>query len=394
VDLLDVVFAILVVLFAVSGYRQGFIVGVMSFAGFIGGLLLGVWLVPIFLQHVRSGLVASTVAICAVLALAVISQVILTAAGGRLRDHVRGESAIALDAFAGSAVSVISVLMVAWLVGLLLVNSALPTLSEQARHSAVLRSMSRVMPGDAENWFSSFSTLLNRDGFPAVFAPFSREPIVSVAPPDPAVLNSSAVRSTENSIVKIVGDAPSCGKQIEGSGFVFAPGHVMTNAHVVGGVVHPYVQVRGVGPTYRASVVLYDPERDIAVLDVPGLDAPALKFDDTGAAGDQAVVAGFPENGPFTPRAARIREQIEAQGQDIYQRHTVDRQVFSLYAVVEQGNSGGPLLTPSGEVYGVVFAKSLESGDTGYALTASEVASDARAGADLVNSVGTEACAI
>lgn len=393
-DLLDVVFAILVVLFAVSGYRQGFIVGVLSFAGFIGGLLLGVWLVPIFLRHVRSGLVASTVAICAVLALAILGQVLATAAGSRLRDHVRGESAIALDAVAGSAVSVVSVLLVAWLVGLLLVNSALPTLSSQARHSGVLRGMSRILPDEAQNWFSSFSTLLNRDGFPAVFAPFSREPIVSVAPPDPAVLNSPAVRSTENSIVKVVGDAPSCGKQIEGSGFVFAPGHVMTNAHVVGGVSHPYVQVRGVGNAYRARVVLFDPERDIAVLDVPGLDAPALRFDDSGKAGSAAVVAGFPENGPFTPRAARIREQIEAQGQDIYQRQTVNRAVFSLYAIVEQGNSGGPLLTPTGEVYGVVFAKSLESGDTGYALTASEVSSDASAGANLVNSVSTDACAI
>jgi S1-C subfamily serine protease len=394
VDLLDIVFAILVVLFAVSGYRQGFIVGICSFAGFIGGLLLGVWLVPISLRHVKPGLVASTVAICVVLALAVLGQIIATAAGSRLRDHVRGESAIALDRVAGAGVSIVSVLLVAWLVGLLLVGSALPTLSSQARHSAVLRAMSQILPSNAQNWFSSFSTLLNRDGFPSVFAPFSNEPIVSVAPPDPAVLGSAAVQSTEDSIVKIVGDAPSCDKQIEGSGFVFAPDHVMTNAHVVGGVSHPTVQVRGLGHMYHARVVLFDPERDIAVLDVPGLDERSLSFDYSGRAGSPAVVAGFPENGPFTPRAARIREQIDAQGQDIYQKQTVDRSVFSLYAVVQQGNSGGPLLTSTGKVYGVVFAKSLENNDTGYALTASEVASDARQGSNAETPVGTDGCAI
>jgi S1-C subfamily serine protease len=130
------------------------------------------------------------------------------------------------------------------------------------------------------------------------------------------------------------------------------------------------------------------------VLYVPGLAAPALTFDTAGTGGDDAVVAGFPEDGPFTPVAARIRQEIEAQGQDIYQQSTATRDIYSLYAQVLQGNSGGPLLSTNGEVFGVVFAKSLEDASTGYALTARQVAPDAHQGADATLPVNTDGCAI
>jgi S1-C subfamily serine protease len=394
VDLLDILFCVAVVIFAVSGYRQGFIVGVLSLIGFVCGLLLGIWLVPLVVRHFQPSLVVSVVAIFAVLTFAVSGQVVTTLLGSKLRRHLRAETAQALDAVAGSAVSIMSVLVVAWLFGLLLARSTVPSLTSQASNSAVLRGMRDVLPSSAEGWFSSFTGMLDRDGLPEVFAPFTEEPSASAAPPDPAVLNSPAVVNSRGSIVKVVGDAMSCDKQIEGSGFVYAPQHVITNAHVVGGVTSPTVRVDGTGPSYQAQVVLFDPERDIAVLYVPGLDAPPLRFDNAGQQGDNAVVAGFPENGPFTPRAARIRQVISAEGQDIYQRNDVTRSVFSLYAVVLQGNSGGPLLAPNGEVYGVVFAKSLQYSNTGYALTATEVEGDASAGASATQPVDTQTCAI
>jgi S1-C subfamily serine protease len=251
-----------------------------------------------------------------------------------------------------------------------------------------------VLPADSASWFRSFSSVLGRSGFPQVFGPFTQETIANVPAPDPAVLKQSAVESAEQSIVKIVGDAPSCGKQIEGSGFVFSPNHVMTNAHVVGGVSSPTVQIGGVGQYYRARVVLYDPETDISVLYVPGLRATPLRFDTDGRAEDDAVVAGFPEDGPFSAVAARIRQEMDAQGQDIYDQNTVTRDIFSLYSTVLQGNSGGPLLSPTGEVYGVVFAKSLQDASTGYALTADQVQQDAQQGADLTRPVDTEGCAV
>jgi S1-C subfamily serine protease len=286
------------------------------------------------------------------------------------------------------------VLLVTWFLGLALSSSSMPLVVSQVQSSRILAGIQKVLPKDSATWFRSFSSVLGRSGFPQVFGPFTQETIANVPAPDSAVLGESGVRSAESSIVKIVGDAPGCGKQIEGSGFVFSPQHVMTNAHVVGGVTSPTVQIGGVGQQYRAKVVLYDPETDIAVLYVPGLQASPLKFDTSAKAEDDAVVAGFPEDGPFSAVAARIRQEMDAQGQDIYDQNTVTRDIFSLYSTVLQGNSGGPLLSPSGEVYGVVFAKSLQDSTTGYALTASQVSQDAQQGADLTSAVDTDGCAV
>lgn len=393
-DLLDLILIVVAISFAISGYRQGFVVGVLSFVGFVGGLMLGLWLVPIVMQNFTASLVISTISLCAVLVLAVVGQILATSLGGRVRREITWRPVQAVDQSAGAVVSIISVLLVAWFLGLALVNSTMPVVSQQVRNSALLNGMKDVLPADAQGWFRSFANVLDRSGFPQVFAPFTHEQIANVPAPDPAVLNEPGVAKARNSIVKIVGNAPSCGKQIEGSGFVYAPEHVMTNAHVVGGVTHPTVQIGGEGHTYVGTVVLFDPTSDAAVLYVPGLRSAPLQFDTSGTSGDEAVVAGFPEDGPFTPVAARIRQEINAQGQDIYQRGSATREIFSLYAQVLQGNSGGPLLTSTGEVYGVVFAKSLEDSSTGYALTAKQVSSDAHRAANATAGVDTQGCAI
>lgn len=393
-DLLDLIIILICIGFAVSGYRQGFVVGVMSFFGFVGGLLIGVWLVPAVMSRFQSTLVVSTVSLCAVLALAVLGQVLATSLGSRVRRELTWRPVQAMDQGAGAVVSVVSVLLVTWFLGLALATSAMPVVVTQVHQSRILAGIQKVLPADSASWFRSFSSVLGRSGFPQVFGPFTQETIANVPAPDPAVLKQSAVETAEASIVKIVGDAPGCGKQIEGSGFVFSPDHVMTNAHVVGGVSSPTVQIGGVGQYYRARVVLYDPETDISVLYVPGLRATPLRFDTDGRAEDDAVVAGFPEDGPFSAVAARIRQEMDAQGQDIYDQNTVTRDIFSLYSTVLQGNSGGPLLSPTGEVYGVVFAKSLQDASTGYALTADQVQQDAQQGADLTRAVDTEGCAV
>ncbi|MEZ0106182.1 S1-C subfamily serine protease [Catenulispora sp. EB89] len=392
-DILDILLLLVVAAFAVSGYRQGFVVGVVSFAGFLGGLALGFVIVPTFLDRSSSSLLASVIALCAVLALAVVGQVLGSMLGARLREAITWQPAQMVDAVSGAVVSVVAVLMVAWFLGLALFTSSVPTISDQVRSSSILKGMTQVLPQGANQWFNGFSNILNRNGFPQVFAPFQAEDPANVPAPDPALLNSPVIGTDRASIVKIRGQAPSCGKDIEGSGFVYAPGKVMTNAHVVGGTRSLVVRQSN-GRQYAATVVLFDPKRDIAVLDVPSLKASPLNFDLTGKANDSSLVVGYPEDGPFTVDAARIREQITATGADIYSNGNVRRQVFALYAQVQQGNSGGPLLSTDGKVLGVVFAKSLEDKNTGYALTAQEVSSDAAAGAATDVPVNTQACAI
>jgi len=165
----------------------------------------------------------------------------------------------------------------------------------------------------------------------------------------------------------------------------------MTNAHVVAGVTDPTVEADG--STYDAEVVLYDPELDVAVLEVDGLDVPSLEFDTDGDAGDTGAVLGYPEDGPYDAQPARIRAEQNLRSPDIYNDGTVEREVFSIRSLVRSGNSGGPLVSRGGDVYGVVFAASLSDDDTGYVLTAEQVADDADLGLEATGEVSTGDCA-
>ncbi|GAA1507000.1 MarP family serine protease [Streptomyces albidochromogenes] len=398
-NVLDILLLVAAVWFAIVGYRQGFVVGILSVIGFLGGGLVAVYLLPFLWDQLTDGSeVSSTAAVVAVIVVIVcasVGQAFTTHLGNKLRRYITWSPARVLDASGGALVNVVAMLLVAWLIGSMLAQTSLPTLGKEVRNSKVLLGVSRVLPEQADMWFTDFRSVLTQNGFPQVFSPFSNEPITEVKAPDPALAGSPVAARAKKSIVKVVGTAQSCGKVLEGTGFVFDERRVMTNAHVVGGVDEPTVQIGGEGRRYDATVVLYDWERDIAVLDVPDLDAPALEFTDADArTGDSAIVAGFPENGAYDVRSARVRGRINANGPDIYHRGTVQRDVYSLFATVRQGNSGGPLLTPDGKVFGVVFAKSLDDADTGYALTADEVQEDVRLGRAANQQVDSEGCAL
>jgi S1-C subfamily serine protease len=399
VNALDILLLLAAVWFAIVGYRQGFVVGILSVLGFLGGGFIAVAVLPVMWGQVTGnaepGTFEALAAVVIVIVCASVGQAFTTYLGGKVRTHITWSPARVIDATGGALINVLAMLLVAWLIGSALAGTALPTIGREVRSSRVLAGVSRMIPQRADIWFADFSSVLAQNGFPQVFTPFSNEPITSVAPPDPMLAKSSTATRVEKSIVKVVGTAPNCSKVLEGSGFVFAPQRVMTNAHVVGGVTHPTVQLGGEGKFYSAKVVLYDWRRDIAVLDVPLLKAPSLQFaGNTAYTGDGAIVAGFPENGGYDVRAARVRARIQAHGPDIYRRGDVSRDVYSLYTMIRQGNSGGPLLTPDGKVYGVVFAKSLDDDSTGYALTSNEVRPDLTAAHSASAPVNTEQCAL
>jgi len=198
------------------------------------------------------------------------------------------------------------------------------------------------------------------------------------------------VRAAAASVLKIHGDN-SCGGGVEGTGFLYSPDRVMTNAHVVAGVDDPEVEIDG--GTELARVVLYDPELDIAVLAVDTGDAPVLQLDESAGPEDPVAIVGYPQDGPFDVQPGRIRDNPTLRSPDIYGSGTVLRDVFSLRGLVRPGNSGGPIITPTGDVAGVVFAASVEDDDTGYALTAEQVAESAAEGGDSDSEVDTEDCA-
>lgn len=392
-NVLDVLLLAATASYAYSGYRQGFVVGALSFSGFFAGGIAGMLLAPHLVRGAGGGAGQALAAVAVVLVSASVVQIAASAVGGLLRDRITWRPARAVDAALGAGVGVLAVLVVAWFLASAVRQAPSPAVTKAVRESAVVTTVDRVMPGEARGLFGSFRRLLDQNDVPEVFSGLAPERIRPVEPPDPGVRSTPAVAAARDSVVKVSGTADACNRQVEGTGFVYAPEHVVTNAHVVAGVEAPRVQIGGQGRSYDARVVAYDPRRDLAVLHVPTLEAASLRFDPSARRGTAAVVAGFPSGGPYHVVAARVREQLEARGRDIYGDDEVTRDVFSLFSSVQPGNSGGPLLSSAGRVYGVVFAKSVDDADTGYALTVAEVREVTDAAADETRQVSTRGCA-
>jgi S1-C subfamily serine protease len=389
VSKLDWALVIVTVLVAISGYIEGFVLGACATLGLLGGAAIGVWGVPRVLDNFSPSVSVSFAALVLVVLLASIGRTLGAVLGSRLRNRMSWRPVKFLDALGGAALAAVSVLIVSWVLGVAVSGARIPSVTSAVRGSQVLAKVDEVLPSSADRALQSFNDVVNTDLFPRFLDPFVPERIRETQPPDAAIARQKPVRDAYTRIAKVTGVA-SCSRGLEGSGFVYAPQRVMTNAHVVAGVSSPQVEVNR--KKYDATVVLFDPEVDVAVLYVPQLTETPLDFDYTGKADDPAVVLGYPENGPFDSEPARIRSEERLRGPDIYGDRTVTREAFSIWASVRPGNSGGPLLSNKGTVYGVVFAASVEDNRTGYVLTADQVSDDAKEGSTATQEVSTQSC--
>ncbi|MCX2922460.1 MarP family serine protease [Streptomyces sp. NEAU-W12] len=387
-DLLDILLVLVVLAYAASGYRRGLLAGCVSLAGFVGGAVVGVWILPWVMELVTPGTTGATVtALLTVLLPAAVGHEAAGRVALRLRRELdRGPLRVA-DGIGGAAANSVAVLIVAWVLASVLGASSSPLITSAIRDSRLLGAVHEVMPDTTPAWFSRATSALTEAGFPRVFNPFENESTAEVAEPSGDSVTAAATRAAQRSTVKIEGVAGLQGR--EGSGFVYAAERVMTNAHVVAGIDEPTVRVGGVGRAYAARVVLFDPQKDVAVLYVPELRAPVLRFVEDAGRGDSAVVAGYPQDGDLNLQAATVANRVQARGQNIYGDRVVTREIYSIRSTVRPGNSGGPLLTTDGRVFGVVFARSTSDTETGYVLTAAEVAEDAERAADATAPVGT-----
>jgi len=387
---LDVIILVVLVAYAISGYFQGFVVNLIATIGLLAGGLLALAIVPKLLSGDTPTLSSSLLALGLVIGAGAIGQAVGTLIGSSLRDGLTWKPLRSVDAIAGSALSVVAVLCAAWALGYSVSGTTIPYLSTASRDSSILDRVDGVMPARATSVLRSFNEVLDSSLFPRYIDPFESEDIAQVSPPDEKTLASAGVRRARDSVVKILGQA-RCDRGIEGSGFVYADGRIMTNAHVVAGVESPSIVIDDRRVTTR--VVLFDKLLDIAVLAVDDLDVDPIQFDVDGSAGQSAAVLGYPENGPFDARAARIRSKMQLRSPDIYDRGQVVRETFAVRGLVRSGNSGGPLVSESGAVLGVIFAASVSDTSTGYALTAGQVADDAREGIGATKAVSTGECA-
>jgi S1-C subfamily serine protease len=392
VSLVDGVLVVLALVFALSGFRQGLLVSAASFLGFFGGAIAGAQLSQPVADRVGGSNVARVfAALVVVLAGALLGQVLFGAVGRALRTRVTWEPARMVDAVAGAVVSAIAVLLVAWMVATPLASSPFTSVASSVRKSALVHAVDQAVPGPVRSVYDSLRDAIDRRGIPDVLAPLTPTQSKEVAAPDQTLTGNPVVARVKGSVVQIRGIAPSCSRQIDGSGFVFAPGRVMTNAHVLAGVAHPVVTADG--RQYPAVPVYDDQETDVAVLSVPGLPEVPLQFAPTPAdTGADSIIMGYPGGGGLYIGAARVRDRGDISGPDFRNTRTVLRDVYALYGSVRAGNSGGPLFDVQGRVLGVVFASAIDDPSTGYALTAQQVAKAATAGATARGTADTGPC--
>ena len=389
-NVLDWVLVAIVLAYAVSGYWQGFVAGAFATGGLLLGGLAGVWLAPQLLGTVEPALWVSLAALFVVLVCASVGQAVFQLVGTRIRARITWQPARSLDAVGGAALSVAAVLVVSWALGVAISGARLPWASRQVRTSAVLERVNQVMPPDAVVALNRFNDVVGSSFFPRYLEPFANERIISVGRPPARIATDPDVRRAATGVYKIRGEN-SCQRGVEGTGFRYGATRVMTNAHVVAGIDRPTIIVSG--HEVAARVVYYNPDIDIAVLAVGGLRGQQLRFEPTGRSGQPAAVLGYPQDGPFDVEAARIRTAQRLRSPDIYGEGTVVRRVYSLRSLVRPGNSGGPLVSGRGRVLGVVFAASVTSSNTGYALTAGQVEQAAASGLVGTRTVSTGRCA-
>ncbi len=369
---LDIAIIAVALIAAISGWRSGALGSLMSFIGVVLGAVAGVMLAPHVVSHLDSPRGKLFAALFLILALVVIGEVAGVVLGRAVRGSIRSGPVRVVDSMIGVALQLVVVVVAAWLLGSPLTTSNQTSLAGAAKGSQVISEVDKYAPEWLRAVPKRISALLNTSGLPEVLEPL-RTPAPTVDAPDASLAESLVVGKSRSSVVKIRGVAPACQKVLEGTGFVIAPNRVMSNAHVVAGSESVTVEAED-GKKYDATVVSYDPNADISILDVPNLPLQPLQFAEQPAkTGTDAVVLGFPGGGDFVATPARVREIIELSGPDIYKSTTVNREVYTIRGLVRQGNSGGPMINRAGQVIGVVFGAAVDDDDTGFVMTTDEV---------------------
>lgn len=359
--------------FAWAGWRQGFVAGVLSFAGFLGGGIAALlWLPNLIKSFVTDQTISVIVLGVAVLASAILGQVLLSILGRRLRDSLTWRPVKFVDSFAGSTLNVLAFALVGWVIASVLVFMPNNSIAGQIGQSQVLSTLDAIVPNQARTLFTNVSTLVGQTGIPRIVTGLGQAPSTQVAEPE-AGISRNVFPVIETFTVRLTGDAQECNQSVTGSGFYFAPGRLLTNAHVVAGAQDMQVRLTGLENSVPGQVIYFDPQKDVAVIATQERGTRVALFArQVARIGDDAAVAGYPGGGDLTVTPARISGILSARGENIYGDIGVERRVYSFKSNVIPGNSGGPLVNGDGQVLGLVFGSNTDS-DVGYALMNSEL---------------------
>jgi hypothetical protein len=367
-------------LLAITGFFRGLVVALLSLAGFVAGALIGSRIGAAVLSGGSSSPYAPAFALFGALLAGGIFASGLRSVGVALRRSMLVVPVLRLlDGIGGAAFGAALGFGLAWVAGTVaLTLPGTAGLRGPVERSTILRRLDELLPsGTLLNFIARIDPLPSISG-----------PTLAVAPPHAAILHAAGVLVADRSVVRVVGEA--CGIGIEGSGWVVHHDEVVTNAHVVAGESRTFVELGGQLPERPATVVLFDPRNDIAVLRVARLGLPPLELAHSPAAGTAGAILGYPENGPFVAEPGRIGQTQRIQADDAYGRGPVTRVLTPLRGLVRPGNSGGPIVDGAGAVLTTVFAATTSAGPSGgYGVANGVVRHDlARAGA----AVSTDGC--
>ena len=364
--LLDVLLVIVLLVYLGEGWRNGFIRSLAAIVGLVAGAVGAFFLIPVIGAVVPDPFWRTFLVVSTAVALIILGSMAGAGVGRAIRG--RGEKAPLrpLDRIGGAVANlVIGALITALLAGSV-ASLGIPVLSAAVSNSWVLQAISTVTPEPVTAALARLRSAVLAQGLPVISGGFSG---ITKSPGVPNVdTGTSSLAAAAASVVRINGTAYACGQNQSGSGFVIAKDRIVTNAHVVAGVQQPIVQAPN-GQTLDGRVVYFDSQNDLAVIAVSGLRAPTLTLGPTLAVGDDGVIDGYPYGGPFTTGGAQVLARSTENVDNIYSTGRSSRELYTLAADVEPGNSGGPLLETNGTIAGIVFAKSSTDADLGYAMT-------------------------
>ncbi len=346
-----------VALMALWGYGQGLVISALSLAGFACGAFAGSRLAPLLLEQGSQSPYAPLFSLVTALLVGGVVAILFEAVGVGIRRRLSFRLAEVVDGVGGAALVATLALGLVWIIGAVALQTpGARQYRQDIQRSAILRKLNEALPPSGP----ILNALARVDPFPQITGPEA-----DVPPPNRRILRDGQVRAAADSVVRVLGVA--CGLAVQGSGWVAAPQVVVTNAHVVAGEDDTTVKLDG-GDELDAQAVVFDPDNDVAVLRVPGLDAPVLDLRLQGDIGEQVAILGYPKNGPYRAEPGRLGETRTVISRDAYGNGPVRRRITSLRGRVRSGNSGGPVVDATGGVVATLFAATTAGTQGGFGI--------------------------
>lgn len=387
--ILDIILVVVLIGFLIRGWRAGLLGSLGGLVGLAAGGVGAFFAIPLVASWVPDAAWRGWAAVAAAVVVLAVGYTIGAFIGGAIGSVVRKTPLRGLERLLGAALNLVVTALVLVTAALGVGSLGIPLLAQAVGSSAVIGTIDRVTPVEVKSTLAQLRSTVVDGGAQRVIEAFGGTADVPAAPQ--LDTSTPALQTASASVVRISGTAESCSRSLTGSGFVFADDLVMTNAHVLAGVTNPVVEVPGSMPR-EGRIVYFDPVDDLAVIRVDDLGARSLPLAPNPAPGSNAVVAGYPFGGPYTAGGAQVIVVGPSLVADISGNNPTSRQVVTLSGTVQPGNSGGPLLTESGDVAGVIFARDANSAPVGYALAMDEVLPVVALAGSLQSAVPSGAC--